>query len=172
MFIGGTNFGFMNGRGDNGNKVTTNYDYDGQLNEAGNYTPKYYKTRELYQKLVASGRFPKIHLPEIPHGPSVVAYDKASIEEVLPFEEILTHAQKFVLKKPVSMELLDIGKDYGQRFGFIMYRVEGKEAKTYEVTGMYSFIQYEIKICLPGSKVTVEYILVNRPLKVNFSLLH
>ena len=132
MFIGGTNFGFTNG----GGKITS-YDYDAPLSEAGNYTAKYYKTRELYQKLVASGRFPKIYLPEIPPAPQASAYGKVPIEKVLSLEHILEHAQRFThLKKPVPMELLDLGKDYGQRFGFVLYRVEGN-AKSYEVTGKF-----------------------------------
>ena len=153
MFFGGTNFAFLNGE----RKVSypkksfyyfrnfidilqvTSYDYDAPLSEGGNYTPKYYKTRELYQKLVASGRFPKIHLPEVPPAPLAHAYGTAKIEEVLPLEELIKHAPRFTeMKKPVPMELLNIGQDYGQRFGFIMYRVEDHEehgASNYEVTG-------------------------------------
>ena len=134
MFIGGTNFGFTNGV-----RFTTSYDYDAPLSEAGNYTAKYYKTRELYQKGVAKGIFPKTYLPDIPPAPRAVAYGKVAVEEVLPLEHMLEHAIKFTnMKKPVAMELLNIGKDYGQRFGFILYRVEGKQAKSYDVTGKMS----------------------------------
>ena len=132
MFIGGTNFGFTNG----GTRVTS-YDYDAPLSEAGNYTAKYYKTRELYLKGVASGIFPKTYLPDIPPAPSSFAFGKVAVEQMLPYEHILEHAIKFTnVKKPVTMELLNYTKDYGQRFGWVVYRVEtGHAINTYEITG-------------------------------------
>jgi len=135
MFIGGTNFGFTNGA-----RIVTSYDYDAPLSEAGNYTPKYHKTRELYQKLVAEGQFPKIHLPDVPPAPQAYAYGKVAVAEVLPFEQALAHTAQFTLSAPVPMEQLNFttstGVHYGQRFGFINYRIEVPEVKSsYEITG-------------------------------------
>jgi len=132
MFMGGTNFGFTNGA-----RVVTSYDYDAPLSESGNYTPKYYKTLELYHKLVDTGRMPKTHIPEVPKAPAVHGYGNVSITSMLPLESLLQHAVKFTnVPKPIPMELLDVGKDYGQNFGFILYRVEvDEEVKKYEVTG-------------------------------------
>ena len=51
MFIGGTNFGFMNGSNyyDELTPDVTSYDYDAILTEAGDFTPKYYRYREIRQ---------------------------------------------------------------------------------------------------------------------------
>lgn len=131
MFIGGTNFAFTNG-----GRIVTSYDYDAPLSESGNYTAKYYKTRELYLKLVASERLPKVHLPEIPPVQGTAAYGKVSIESMLELEDILGYAKKYTkMKKPVPMELLNEGKDFGQRYGFVLYRVEGFQISSYEVSG-------------------------------------
>ena len=132
MFIGGTNFGFMNG-----DRVVTSYDYDAPLSESGNYTDKYWKTRELYEKLVSTGRLPKLHLPPVPKHSNAHAYGKLAVHERLPLESILSHARKFTnVHKPVSMELLNHGKDYGQRYGWVLYRVETDHAiNDYEING-------------------------------------
>lgn len=52
MFHGGTNFGFTNGANDKGTYVpiSTSYDYDAPLDEAGNPTAKYYALREVIAK--------------------------------------------------------------------------------------------------------------------------
>jgi beta-galactosidase len=52
MFHGGTNFGFTNGANDKGTylPITTSYDYDAPLDEAGNPTAKYWAFREVLSK--------------------------------------------------------------------------------------------------------------------------
>jgi beta-galactosidase len=49
MFHGGTNFGLTNGANDKGTyqPITTSYDYDAPLDEAGNPTAKYWAFREV-----------------------------------------------------------------------------------------------------------------------------
>ncbi|HTR93109.1 MAG TPA: beta-galactosidase family protein [Trebonia sp.] len=49
MFHGGTNFGLANGANDKGTyrPITTSYDYDAPLDEAGNPTAKYWAFREV-----------------------------------------------------------------------------------------------------------------------------
>jgi beta-galactosidase len=49
MFHGGTNFGLTNGANDKGTyePITTSYDYDAPLDEAGNPTAKYWALREV-----------------------------------------------------------------------------------------------------------------------------
>ncbi|RUS78520.1 hypothetical protein EGW08_013732, partial [Elysia chlorotica] len=66
MFIGGTNFGFTNGA-INITKyevITTSYDYDAPLTEAGDTTPKYFLIRELLLEFYKSIGIP--YLPEVP----------------------------------------------------------------------------------------------------------
>ena len=52
MFEGGTNFGFMNGSNyyDELTPDVTSYDYDAVLTEAGDFTLKYEKYREIIGK--------------------------------------------------------------------------------------------------------------------------
>jgi beta-galactosidase len=55
MLHGGTNFGFTNGANDKGvyQPITTSYDYDAPLDEAGNPTAKYWAFREVIAKYAA-----------------------------------------------------------------------------------------------------------------------
>lgn len=55
MFHGGTNFGATNGANDKGiyRPITTSYDYDAPLDEAGNPTPKYFAFRDVIARHAA-----------------------------------------------------------------------------------------------------------------------
>ena len=55
MFHGGTNFGLTNGANDKGtyHPITTSYDYDAPLDEAGNPTAKYWAFREVIARHAA-----------------------------------------------------------------------------------------------------------------------
>jgi beta-galactosidase len=57
MFHGGTNFGFTNGANDKGayQAITTSYDYDAPLDEAGNPTAKYWALRDVLARYTAVG---------------------------------------------------------------------------------------------------------------------
>ncbi|OTF83745.1 hypothetical protein BLA29_008734, partial [Euroglyphus maynei] len=112
--------------------VTTSYDYDAPLSESGNYTEKYYKTRELYEKLVASGRQPAIAIPSNP--PPVVmakAYGNLAMKEYLNFEQIITLLKPVVMKQALFMEFIDNSSG----FGFILYRLKTKPIHTFNITG-------------------------------------
>ncbi|XP_075678635.1 beta-galactosidase-1-like protein 3 [Dermatophagoides pteronyssinus] len=127
MFIGGTNFAFYNGA-----RITTSYDYDAPLSESGNYTEKYYKTRELYTKLVATGRQPAIEIPSKP--PSIVmakAYGDLTMNEYLNFEQIISQMKPIVMKQALFMEFIDNSSG----FGFILYRLKTKPIQTLNITG-------------------------------------
>lgn len=54
MFHGGTNFGLTNGANDKGRyaAITTSYDYDAPLDEAGNPTEKYFAFRDVIARYV------------------------------------------------------------------------------------------------------------------------
>lgn len=129
MFIGGTNFAYYNGA-----RVTTSYDYDAPLSESGNYTEKYYKTRQLYDKLVASGRQPAIAIPTNP--PPVVrakAYGHLAMKEYLDFGQIIDQLKPVIMKQPLFMEFIDNSSG----FGFILYRLKTKPIHTFNITGNY-----------------------------------
>ena len=55
MFHGGTNFGLTNGANDKGTyqPITTSYDYDAPLDEAGNPTAKYWAFRDVIARHAA-----------------------------------------------------------------------------------------------------------------------
>ncbi|XP_067166280.1 beta-galactosidase-1-like protein 2 isoform X3 [Apteryx mantelli] len=54
MFHGGTNFGFMSGalEADEYKSDVTSYDYDAVLTEAGDYTSKFFKLRQLFSMII------------------------------------------------------------------------------------------------------------------------
>lgn len=136
-FIGGTNFGFTSGSvGDAYRRITTSYDYSAPLGEAHTYTKKYRLVRQLYHKLVHLGKLPRLALPDLPKVVPASAYGQFTLQEYLPLEAILRHSPRFDnVPKALPMELLNLGKDYGQRFGFVLYRVTGKPVAKYEITG-------------------------------------
>lgn len=145
-FIGGTSFGFLNGLAFSQTEnnvtdffwVTTSYDYNAPINEGHQYTEKYFLIREFYNKLVSLGRLPKLHLPQIPKAPTLFAYGKISMSQYCLFEDILQAATKFTLSKAVSMEMLELGNGFGQRYGFVNYRITTKnQVNIYEVTGKF-----------------------------------
>lgn len=140
MFHGGTNFGFMNGGnilGFSGLEVppvyvpdVTSYDYDAPLSESGQYTDKYYATRDMiaaYDPLYSL--IDTIEPPVVePH----FAYEQIEMLETLSFTDILSGIDSSKIstyQKPRSMEELEINDGNGQDYGYIVYR------KSLELTG-------------------------------------
>lgn len=139
MFHGGTNLGFMNGAnilGFSGLEVppvyvpdVTSYDYDAPLSESGQYTPKYYATREMiaaYDPL-----YDVIDRVEPPEEPAHFNYGQIEMLEMMSFADIVSGISSdkiLVYEKPVSMEELEINEGNGQDYGYLVYR------KTVEVS--------------------------------------
>ena len=112
MFIGGTNFGFMNGANfaKRLQPQPTSYDYDSPLTEAGDPTEKYF----LIQKTVSKYQ-------RIPPGPSPKPTEKASYgtikaTQTLSIYSILDHFQPVESENPLSFEEMDIP------YGYVLYR--------------------------------------------------
>jgi len=116
MVHGGTNFGFMNGANqetdpaDHYAPVTTSYDYDSPIDEAGRITPKYEQLRDTIAKV--TGRQPPPVPPATPVGtlPDFTLTESASLWDNLPAP---IHADE-----PQPMEM------YGQAYGYILYRTQ------------------------------------------------
>lgn len=112
MFIGGTNFGFMNGSNyyDELSPDVTSYDYDAILGEAGDVTPKFRRYREVLEGL---GIRPGGELPApLPRR----AYGRAAVLEKVGLMEALADlAEPAESVYPRSMERL------GQSYGYILY---------------------------------------------------
>ncbi len=115
MFIGGTNFGFMNGANyyDVLTPDVTSYDYDAVLSEDGQITRKYTAFKEEIGK-----RFP---LPEVTLSTRITrkAFGQVPVRDRVSLFETLDSISKPVENLyPLSMEKLD------QSYGYILYHSE------------------------------------------------
>ncbi|XP_068102079.1 beta-galactosidase-1-like protein isoform X2 [Hyperolius riggenbachi] len=115
MFHGGTNFGFWNGADfkKTFKPITTSYDYDAPLTEAGDPTDKLLAIRSVISKFqpVPEGPFPP---PTQKYYYGLVSVNKvAALVDVL---DIFSKGDPFVTQDPISFE------DVKQVFGFVLYR--------------------------------------------------
>ena len=129
MFIGGTNFGFMNGSNyyDELTPDVTSYDYDAVLTECGDITPKY----EAFKEII--GKYAK--LPEIEFTTKIEkkAYGKLSCKEKVGLFESLEDISAPVTDfYPKSMEKL------GQSYGYTLYRSSLVKEKKLEKIRLYN----------------------------------
>ena len=113
MFEGGTNFGFMNGSNyyDELTPDVTSYDYDAVLTEAGDFTEKYRRYREVIGKYTV--------LPEVTFSTQIrkKAYGKLTcVEKTGLFENLDELSTQVKNTYPIPMEKLD------QNYGYILYR--------------------------------------------------
>jgi len=120
MFIGGTNFGFMNGS-NNYDKLepdVTSYDYDATLSEDGRITEKY----KAFQEII--GEFTNLPQVELTSQIKQKAYGELSInEKVSLFEVVDLLAKAKESTFPVCMEKL------GQSYGYVLYESVLKKEK-------------------------------------------
>ncbi|MCX6330535.1 MAG: beta-galactosidase [Bacteroidia bacterium] len=129
---GGTNFGFTAGA-NSGNKGyepdVTSYDYDAPINEQGMATPKYMAIRELIDSYLPKGK----KLPKIPD-------PVPAIEIPLIFPVRFTSIWDN-LPQPVTSVTPKTFEEYGQDYGFIMYRTEliGHKKGKLVVTDIHDF---------------------------------
>ncbi|KAF5283075.1 hypothetical protein FQR65_LT14092 [Abscondita terminalis] len=129
MFQGGTNFRFLNGANvwlGNDNALyspqTTSYDYDAPLNEAGDYTEKYYSAKAIIKK------YNKISLktPEPPSITPKIAYSPVAVTQKINFNQMIEQVSEvFPSHLPIAMELLPMNKQSGQSYGYVVYRKTG-----------------------------------------------
>lgn len=116
MFEGGTTFGSMNGANFQGNPTdhyapqTTSYDYDAPLDEAGRPKPKFAKFRDVIAK--ATGITPASLPASTPFMdvPEFALTESASLWDNLP--------------EPVSVEQPQPMEQFGQAYGYILYRTQ------------------------------------------------
>ncbi|XP_057663243.1 beta-galactosidase-1-like protein 3 [Diorhabda carinulata] len=148
MFHGGTNWGFLNGANledksntaiDNGGfqPDVTSYDYDAPLSEAGDYTDKYNKTKEIISKY---NKLP-IKQPMMPEICKRIAYPNIEIIGELSLNDIINQNQAVQIEKMIPMELLNINNNSGQSYGYIVYR------KTNTDISKNSILKIEGRVC-------------------------
>lgn len=119
VFIGGTNWGFMNGANGGGKSIQpqpTSYDYDAPLSEAGDRTEKYYAIRDKIAEWKTLPEYEVEDTKKANYGE--FEYDEVSslwdnLDDMDPNPEVAEH--------PITMEKL--GVDYG----FIVYRTTVKK---------------------------------------------
>ena len=115
MFVGGTNFGFMNGANhyETYAPTITSYDYDALLTECGDVTPKYMEMRKIISEYLGE------ELPPVPANRTKKAYGKVALTEYAPLLPNLEnlHAPIFT-NVPKNMECYGIG------YGYIAYSTD------------------------------------------------
>jgi beta-galactosidase len=113
MFHGGTSFGFMNGANINDRgylPLTTSYDYDAALDEAGRPTKKFYLFRDVIQRRTG------ITPPPLPEPLPIAGLATFQLTESAPLWSNLP--APVATDHPRSMET------FGQNYGYILYRKE------------------------------------------------
>ena len=115
MFIGGTNFGFLNGANHNSvyAPTVTSYDYDALLTEWGDVTEKYHAVRDVIKEYTGAT------LPDVPPDREKRAYGSVTLKETAPLLNNLDNLSEAVFSvTPQCME------KYGVGYGYIAYRTE------------------------------------------------
>ncbi|XP_066495537.1 beta-galactosidase-1-like protein 2 [Tiliqua scincoides] len=118
MFHGGTNFGFMNGavHFDHYKPVVTSYDYDALLTEAGDYTSKYFKLRQLLSKMLEQ----PLPLPPLIYNKA--SYGVIQMQQYFSLWEVMSLLlQPIKSELPVNMENLQVNNGNGQAYGYVLY---------------------------------------------------
>ncbi|MBC7629381.1 beta-galactosidase, partial [Ferruginibacter sp.] len=111
MIHGGTNFGFMAGANNWGNRYMpyiTSYDYESPISEGGIPTERAFAIRDVIKQYATWS------IPDYPSPKSVIEIPPIKMEETASLWDNLPTAIFSV--QPKSME------NYGQNFGYILYR--------------------------------------------------
>ncbi|NXN17899.1 GLBL2 protein, partial [Indicator maculatus] len=118
MFHGGTNFGFMNGalQADEYKADVTSYDYDAVLTEAGDYTSKFFKLRQLFSTIIDQP------LPLPPMIESKASYGAILMHQYISLWDVLPALlQPIKSELPINMENLHLNRSSGQSYGYVLY---------------------------------------------------
>lgn len=123
MFIGGTNFGFMNGSNyyDTLTPDVTSYDYDAILTEAGDFTRKY----EVYREIIGN----YTELPQVEFSTPIV---KKAYGEVRENGRVGLFEALEDIAKPVESVCTRSMERLGQYYGYILYASEIKNERKLE----------------------------------------
>lgn len=155
MFIGGTNFGFMNGSNyyDELTPDVTSYDYDALLTEAGDITPKYEAFREIIRK------YAPVEEVELTTRITKKAYGKLTcVSKTGLFENLSNLSEPIEDTFPVCMEKC------GQNYGYILYHSELVKEKNIERIRLWGandraniFVERKPLVTLYDRELTGEY---------------
>jgi hypothetical protein len=90
--------------------------------------------KELNERFIKERNLPKIKTPAPPKEIQAVSYKNINVTEYLPLNQVLSKIKPFKSENPIFMEMLNIGPNYGQNFGFIVYRTQIPKAKQLKIT--------------------------------------
>jgi beta-galactosidase len=134
MFHGGTNFGFTNGANDKGvyRPISTSYDYDAPLDEAGRPTPKFHAFRAVIERYAP---VPPLPASMQPGGSGrLESYDHSSDREarVTPATDLTVRLDRVATLRSLLPALTDWSTHdapptfdaLGAASGFVLYRAE------------------------------------------------
>lgn len=76
----------------------------------------------MIDKLKKERGEPNVKLPPIPTVPTPAAYGSVKVSGYLLYNDFLNKVKAIASDKPKQMELINVGSNYGQHFGFILYR--------------------------------------------------
>nr|CAI5857779.1 unnamed protein product [Callosobruchus analis] len=126
MFVGGTNFAFMNG-GKNTKKddrntdyyaITSSYDFMAPISESGELTDKYFAIKKLLEKYNPI----KTRLPDVPQAAKKFVYPTIKVEHQLYLNDLMKLIPPIPSMTVIPMEKLDINANNGQSYGYVVYR--------------------------------------------------
>uniref|UniRef100_A0A8C9L4X0 Beta-galactosidase n=1 Tax=Pavo cristatus TaxID=9049 RepID=A0A8C9L4X0_PAVCR len=123
MFHGGTNFGFMNGalKTDEYKSDVTSYDYDAVLTEAGDYTSKFFKLRQLFSTIIGQPLpLPPMIESKASYG-AILLHQYISLWDSTSAIQLLSPLQPIKSEFPVNMENLQLNDSSGQSYGYVLY---------------------------------------------------
>uniref|UniRef100_A0A7M5WZQ4 Beta-galactosidase n=2 Tax=Clytia hemisphaerica TaxID=252671 RepID=A0A7M5WZQ4_9CNID len=115
MFIGGTNFNMMSGAnmgGDGLQPITSSYDYDAPISEAGDPTEKYWKLQKVISKYTAMPPGPQ------PKPSEKLPYMKVPLASSQSLFDVVSQLPANVSKTPQPFAWLDLAQ------GWILYEVD------------------------------------------------
>ena len=157
MFIGGTNFGFMNGANhyERFAPDVTSYDYDALLTECGDVTEKYYAVRNVIKK------YTDTELPDVPGNRPKKAFGKVALTEQGGIFENLSN-----LSSPIHSDVPLCMEKFSQGYGYIAYQtVLGRD---YNDTKL-SFESLGDRAQIYINKELVGIVYINDSLEITFS---
>ncbi len=84
----------------------------------------YWSTKKVIEKLAKERYFPKLKIPELSKENLKASFGTIKVLEYLTLNELLKLIKPIASDSPKHMEMIDIKPNYGQNFGFTVYRTE------------------------------------------------
>lgn len=117
--------------------IVSSYDYLSPISEAGDYTDKYYATKELLSKYNPI----KTKLPTAPIPSEKIYYASINVEKQINLNNLLQKISPSHSTNPIPMEKLPINDNSGQSYGYIVYRKTGLNLSANSV------LEFEGRVC-------------------------